>query len=57
MWDLISDGDLARHGYIPAPDDSIAIAGNDPVRRDRIACWSSETEGGIELWIGERLKA
>ena len=56
MWDLISDGDLARHGYIPADSASITVAGNDPVRRDRILFWSSESEGR-ELWIGERLKA
>jgi hypothetical protein len=56
MSDLISDGDLARGGYIPVDTDSMPIGDGDPVKHDRVTLWISESEGGRELWIGERLK-
>jgi hypothetical protein len=54
---LISDGDLARHGYIPIDGDSFAIAADDPVKRDQLTRWTSESDGDADLWVGERLTA
>jgi hypothetical protein len=52
---LISDGDLARHGYIPDEDYSFAIGADNTVTRDHLTRWTSESDGAAALWVGERL--
>jgi hypothetical protein len=52
---LITDGDLARHGYMPRDEESVAIGRNDSIHRDRDTCWTSEWDGVTELWVGEPL--
>jgi len=55
LSDLVTDGHLARHGYIPRDNESVAVGLNDSIHRDRITCWTSESDGGAELWVGEPL--
>jgi hypothetical protein len=52
---LISDGDLVRRGYMPSDHDSFATAADDPVTRDYVTRWTSESDRVAALWVGERL--
>jgi len=56
MWDLLSDDELSRGGYLQTRERAYAVFGGDAVRSDRITCWMSEAAAD-ELWVGEALSA
>ena len=54
MWDLLSDEDLSRGGYVQTRQNAYTVSTGDAVRSDRITCWMSEV-AAEELWVGEAL--
>ncbi len=54
MWDLLSDEDLNRGGYVQTRHHAYTISSSDAIRTDRITCWMSEA-AAEELWVGEAL--
>jgi hypothetical protein len=57
MWDLISDDELLRRGFVQTRHSACHILADEMVKYDRVTCWISEREASDELWIGEALMA
>jgi hypothetical protein len=55
MWDVITDAELVARGYVDTDAHTYGLTGSPSVLDDSITYWTSEKEGGRELWVGEPL--
>jgi hypothetical protein len=54
VWDVITYAELTTRGYRDTGAHSYGLIGSPNVKTDNITYWTSESERGDELWVGER---